>query len=54
MPEKTPLDDAERRAMWRRRIAAAGVLLALVCKSIPPAYVSPCEALAHICTLGML
>lgn len=45
--DKNPEDAVKK---WRRRAAIAGVVLALVCKSLPPDYQAPCEALARICT----
>lgn len=37
---------------WRRYAVIAGVILALVCKSLPHAYQAPCAALAKLCAGG--
>lgn len=54
--KKTPAElDADRVAALkklRRYAFVAGVLLAIVCKSLPPEYQSPCKALANFCTGG--
>jgi hypothetical protein len=50
-PDKTKEPD---KPNWRRRALIAGVLLALVCKSLPVAYQAPCNVIANICTGGLL
>ena len=47
-PQKTPMQ------VWRRRVVIVGILLGLVCKSLPPEYQGPCHQIAQICTGGML
>lgn len=49
------MTDEEKKAREKkmRRIALiVGVVLALICKSLPPEYQTPCETLASICRGG--
>lgn len=39
---------------WKRRVVIVGVLLALICKSLPVDYQGPCSAIAQLCTGGLL
>ncbi len=45
-------DEQKPKSKWRRYAIIAGVVLALVCKSLPPDYQGICEALATVCTGG--
>lgn len=52
--ERTTKDETPDNRRWRRRAIVAGILLAIVCKTLPHDYQTPCEALAKICTAGVL
>jgi hypothetical protein len=41
-------------AAWRKRAAAVGAMLALVCHLLPEEYREVCRALAAVCTGGSL
>jgi hypothetical protein len=43
---------AERRKRQRRIAAVAGVVLALACKTLPPDYQAPCEAVTKITAIS--
>jgi hypothetical protein len=43
---------AKKAKKWRRWSALAGVVLALVCKSLPPEYQAVCEVIVSICHGG--
>lgn len=45
-----PRTDKVRVMKWRRYAALAGVILALVCKSLPPDYQAVCEVIASLCS----
>lgn len=44
------LDDVEIKKKWRRRAIIAGIVLGLLCKSLPRDYQAPCRAIANLCT----
>ncbi len=49
------MTDDERKAAiakWRKRAVIVGVVLALICKTLPPDYRAICEAAAQLCTGG--
>lgn len=53
----TPLDRVKAavpKKSWRHYAVLVGVIVALVCKSLPPEYHAACEAVAKICTGGIL
>lgn len=46
------LTDEERKAFlkkWRKRVLIVGALLGIACKTLPPDYQGPCEAIAQVC-----
>ncbi len=44
-------EDTKRRK-WRRYAVLFGVVLGVVCKSLPHEYQGPCDILMSICTGG--
>lgn len=51
------MTEAEQKARKRRNRFIAlvvGMLLALVCKSLPPDYRTACDAIVSLCTSGSL
>ncbi len=53
-PSKRELSDAERKRRNRKIALIAGMVLALVCKSLPPHYHAVCNAIASLCSGGHL
>ncbi len=47
MPEVT------KKRLHRSYVVLAGIILALVCKSLPPNYQAPCAAIVNLCTGGL-
>lgn len=42
--------DKLRLAKWRRYALVLGIVLGIVCHSLPEAYQGPCHQVANICT----
>lgn len=51
-PDKTDKSKLDLKK-WRKRAVLAGIVLAVVCKSLPEDYRAICDALATFCTGGL-
>jgi hypothetical protein len=52
-PVPTPPPSPAKQRLNRRYVILAGILLALVCKALPPAYQAPCATIVNLCTGGL-
>lgn len=52
--EKAAAERVARAKKFRKYAIIAGVLLAMICRSLPHEYQAPCQVLARLCTGGLL
>lgn len=43
-------DKSEQIKKWRKRMLVVGIILGLVCKSLPVEYQGPCQVVADLCS----